>query len=413
MMKLSPVEHAWLPDPPKSWRIVPAWSLFTEGTEGFNSDDPHLIPSRLHGVVTQDQYTELTGLRTMSNDVAALVMKHVDPDDFVISMGSHETGIEHSPIAGKVSNDYRVLKPTSAVVPAYFRWFFKSRPLIEGLSGLTNEIRVGQRIHYSKFATLWLPLPSSEVQQRIADYLDRETGEIDAMIAKMDELAGQLEARRDVVIEQTISKHFDGPSVPLAFASSPENFFDGDWVESKDQDPNGDIRLLQLADVGVGAFLDKSSRFINDEAFVRLGCRELFAGDVLIARMPDPIGRACVLPDGLGRTITVVDVAVVRVDQAKILPQYLAYVLNSPPFRELLESLQSGSTRQRISRSRLGQQRVPAARIIDQRIAVAHLDEVTGKIDAMLAKVAELKSLLTERRAALITDVVTGRKDVA
>ncbi|MBM7331665.1 hypothetical protein JS562_53755 [Agrobacterium sp. S2] len=42
-----------------------------------------------------------------------------------------------------------------------------------------------------------------------------------------------------------------------------------------------------------------------------------------------------------------------------------------------------------------------------------HLDEVTSKIDAMLAKVAELKSLLIERRAALITDVVTGRKAVA
>jgi len=46
------------------------------------------------------------------------------------------------------------------------------------------------------------------------------------------------------------------------------------------------------------------------------------------------------------------------------------------------------------------------------RIAV-YLDEVTGKIDAMLAKVAELKSLLIERRAALITDMVTGRKKVA
>lgn len=49
----------------------------------------------------------------------------------------------------------------------------------------------------------------------------------------------------------------------------------------------------------------------------------------------------------------------------------------------------------------------------EQRRIADHLDEVTGKIDAMLAKVAELKSLLIERRAALITDVVTGRKAVA
>jgi len=49
----------------------------------------------------------------------------------------------------------------------------------------------------------------------------------------------------------------------------------------------------------------------------------------------------------------------------------------------------------------------------EQHRIVDHLDEVTRKIDAMIAKVSELKSLLIERRAALITDVVTGRKKVA
>jgi hypothetical protein len=40
-------------------------------------------------------------------------------------------------------------------------------------------------------------------------------------------------------------------------------FVDGDWVESKDQDPNGDVRLVQLADVGEGVFRDKSARFLT------------------------------------------------------------------------------------------------------------------------------------------------------
>ena len=39
--------------------------------------------------------------------------------------------------------------------------------------------------------------------------------------------------------------------------------------------------------------------------------------------------------------------------------------------------------------------------------------KATTRVDAMLAKVADLKSLLLERRAALITDVVTGKKEVA
>lgn len=256
------------------------------------------------------------------------------------------------------------------------------------------------------------PLVPHVQQCAIADYLDRETGEIDAMLAKLDELTRNLKQRSGIVVANELKSHYLHGTIPLAFSSGADNFFDGDWVESKDQDPDGDIRLLQLADIGDGTFLDKSNRRINQEAFERLRCREVQAGDILIARMPHPLGRACILPTGLGRTITVVDVAVLRPDPNRVIPKYLVYVLNSISFRAQLDSLQSGSTRQRISRSRLGQQRIPMPPVALQRAAVTHLDEVTGRIDAMLTKIDELKALLVERRAALITDVVTGRKKV-
>ena len=256
------------------------------------------------------------------------------------------------------------------------------------------------------------PLVPHVQQCAIADYLDRETGEIDAMLAKLDELTRSLKQRSGIVVENELKSHYSHGTIPLAFSSGADNFFDGDWVESKDQDPDGDIRLLQLADIGDGTFLDKSNRRINQDAFERLRCREVQAGDILIARMPHPLGRACILPTGLGRTITVVDVAVLRPDPNRVIPKYLVYVLNSISFRAQLDSLQSGSTRQRISRSRLGQQRIPMPPVALQRAAVSHLDEVTGRINAMLAKIDELKALLVERRAALITDVVTGRKKV-
>src|SRR4051795_4144941 len=73
-------------------------------------------------------------------------------------------------------------------------------------------------------------------------------------------------------------------------------FVDGDWVESKDQDPNGEVRLIQLADIGNGEFLNKSARFLTLEKARELKCIFLKSGDILIARMPDPIGRACIFP---------------------------------------------------------------------------------------------------------------------
>ena len=267
-------------------------------------------------------------------------------------------------------------------------------------------------ISTTQLSNFSIPWPVCMDRRAITRYLDRETSEIDAMLARLDELTRNLKQWSGIVVANELKSHYSHGTIPLAFSSGADNFFDGDWVESKDQDPGGDIRLLQLADIGDGIFLDKSNRRINQEAFERLRCQEVQAGDILIARMPHPLGRACILPTGLGRTITVVDVAVLRPDPNRIIPKYLVYVLNSISFRAQLDSLQSGSTRQRISRSRLGQQRIPMPPVALQRAAVSHLDEVTGKIDAMVAKVAELKALLVERRAALITDVVTGRKKI-
>ena len=110
-------------------------------------------------------------------------------------------------------------------------------------------------------------------------------------------------------------------------------FVDGDWIESKDQDPNGNIRLLQLADIGDGAFQSKSDRWINEDAFERLRCTELETGDVLVARMPDPLGRACLMPALDQRCVTVVDVAALRVDSENVDNRWVMHTINSPHIR--------------------------------------------------------------------------------
>ena len=89
-------------------------------------------------------------------------------------------------------------------------------------------------------------------------------------------------------------------------------FSDGDWVESKDQDPDGNVRLIQLADIGDGFYRDRSNRFLTKEKAIELNCTFLETGDVLIARMPDPLGRACLFPGDKKESVTVVDVCVVR-----------------------------------------------------------------------------------------------------
>src|SRR5262245_32353087 len=69
----------------------------------------------------------------------------------------------------------------------------------------------------------------------------------------------------------------------LAELLSDGLYADGDWVETKDQDPQGEARLIQLADVGDGVFRNRSARFLTLVKAKELGCTFLEPGDVLVA----------------------------------------------------------------------------------------------------------------------------------
>jgi len=129
------------------------------------------------------------------------------------------------------------------------------------------------------------------------------------------------------------------PQVPFAEAlkSSPM-FVDGDWIESKDQDPDGEVRFIQLADIGIGRFIDKSRRYLTADTAQRLGC--IFPGVEKLA-------------------VTAVDVCIVRTDPDALDSRYLVHFLNSRNALRQVTSKISGSTRQRISRSNLGTVEIP------------------------------------------------------
>jgi type I restriction enzyme, S subunit len=161
---------------------------------------------------------------------------------------------------------------------------------------------------------------------------------------------------------------------------------DGDWIESKDQSPEG-IRLLQTGNVGLGVFKENANRkrYVSEETFQGLNCAEVFAGDVLISRLPDPIGRACLVPNLAERSITAVDCAIVRLD-ARILPEFFVHYSTSRTYLDAVASSATGSTRQRISRSALAKIPIPLPPLDEQKRIVA-------KLDAVNLEVAHLKDV--------------------
>lgn len=185
-------------------------------------------------------------------------------------------------------------------------------------------------------------------------------------------------------------------------------FADGDWIESKDQDPNGRNRLLQLADIGDGRFIDKSSRYVNDETFDRLNCTALEEGDILLARMPDPLGRACLMPRLPQRCLTVVDVAVFRSGSRDISHSWLMHTLNASPIREEISRNASGTTRKRIARGKLAELKVPVPPAAEQKRIAQKLDALLAQVDTLKARIDAIPALLKRFRQSVINHGVSG-----
>ena len=150
-----------------------------------------------------------------------------------------------------------------------------------------------------------------------------------------------------------------------------ETFIDGDWIESKDQSEDG-IRLVQTGNVGYGYFKDKEdkSRYISEETFNRLHCTEIFAGDILVSRLPAPIGRACIIPAGIGRMITAVDCSIIRLKDVILQEYFISYTMTST-YSAQINEVTTGTTRRRVSRANLGNVLVPCPSLEAQRQFVA------------------------------------------
>lgn len=185
---------------------------------------------------------------------------------------------------------------------------------------------------------------------------------------------------------------------------------DGDWIESKDQDEKGDIRLIQLADIGDGDFRDKSNRYMNQDAFDRLNCVELKANDVLIARMPDPLGRACIFPKLPYKCVTVVDVCLIRTgERSAISPKLLKYWINSTQIRNLIALNATGTTRKRITRKKLESFDFPVPPLAEQQEIVRQLGIMLAQVEQIKARLDAIPAILKKFRQSVLADAVSGK----
>lgn len=269
-----------------------------------------------------------------------------------------------------------------------------------------------------------LPIPPPAEQRAIADFLDRETGKIDRLVAKKRELIGKLKEQRAALITRAVTRGLNPdakmkPSgvewlgdVPEGWGvkkvthgfrkigsgttpkSDSDEYYDGEvpWVTTSE------LREMLICEtkqsVTKSALTDHSALRVYPENTVLFAMYGATIGRLGILGVPATVNQACCA--------------------------FAWPTLFDSPFvfywlwmrRPILVSLSSGGGQPNLSQGDLRQIRIPTPPLPEQRAIADFLDRETGKIDRLAAKVDEAIARLQEYRAALITAAVTGKIDV-
>lgn len=303
------------------------------------------------------------------------------------------------------STGFAVLRPSPEVRTDFFKYALLSKGFIDTITAHSVGVSY-PAINASELMRFHVHLPPPERQLAISSYLDRETAEIDAMDVELDQLVKLLQARRAAV---SSSLHrLNHPLTKLKWLLSEQDFRVGKRAH--------ELPLLSVSIHHGVQLRDESSS--NQQASADLSNYKVArSGELVLNRMRAFQGGLGVAPvDGLVSP----DYSVLAT-QDGLTPEWAGYVMRSPEFvGEMSRSLRGigsadlGNVRTpRINVRDLLNLAIPLPSLPEQHRIIERLDRDTAEIVAMIADARRLKALLAERRSTLITEAVTGQKEVA
>lgn len=271
----------------------------------------------------------------------------------------------------------------------------------------------------TELSSLVVPWPDSATRILTADYLDRETREIDSVLENLSDLSDALRDRAQVAQTRSVFGLAVGQRHSAADAHSPLSGIPDHWDRTKfgydfteSTERNGDEPPGPLLSISEYRGVELNTRKEGQQASLDVSKYRVVRPGQLAANMMwlnhGGLGVSSltgyISPDYKAFWIS-----------DRFEPRYVHHLFRSSRYIDYFAAIAIGvrPNAQRVTKTVLDATPVPLPPV-DEQIRIAdELDEANARADVMLAKVADLKSLLLERRAALITDVVTGKKEVA
>jgi len=246
---------------------------------------------------------------------------------------------------------------------------------------------------------LKIPLPPLDQQKKIAAILDAA----DAYRQKTKALIKKYDALTQSLFLDMFGDRSKFNRIKLSQCVTEKNdFVDGPFgsnLKVSHQTPSG-VRLIQINNIGVGEFRDKKKKFTSEKKYFELIRHSVQPGDIIIAKMGEPLGRACLVPDYIEKGLVVADCMRMRMTSSKFLKHFVMFFLNSNDAKAQIGNLSKGSTRIRINLSMIRTLEIPAPSIeLQNQFAdsVQAIEEQKTQAQASLAGAEDLFNSLLQR----------------
>ena len=363
--------------------------------------------------------------------------------------------------AGRSTTECLVMKPVE-VESRFLGYVCVSPDFVDAVDASTFGSKM-PRADWDFIGNMSVPVPEWRKQLTIADYLDRETARLDALMAVKERMLALLLEKRQALITKTVTRDCDStePQTPPDCSTLPTEESQNEYKvdQSRDHAPpvGGDgvsflswtvdlpenweamslrsvahyvvsnvdkvthvgefpVRLCNYVDVYHREFITLEIDFMHATAseaeIENFGLR---VDDVLITKDSeswDDIGVPALVRQTSEDLVCGYHLALIRVFPHKMTGAFLFRCIQAKPVQVQLELAANGVTRFGIPKSGIGMLKLPVPPLPRQRAITEYLNRETARFDALMAEIKDTITLLKERRAVLIAAVVTGQFDI-
>ncbi len=377
------------------------------------SELPLLSVSQTRGVIRR---SELTGAPARAESLDHY--KTCERGDIVFNKMSIRVGamgVAHE--AGLVTYHYEVMRPRPGVDPRFVVYLMKSDEFTSEMIRRERGIGAGDdsgavrttEVPYRVLRTIDTHVPSPAAQRAIADYLDRETQQIDAFIAKNEELIALLTERRAAAIVAAIGEH---DTTPLKYLVSPMRPLTYGILQVGAHVDDGVPYLLPADLSGEGSAPRREALGRTTAEIAAPYSRSIVKSGDLVITIGPGYGRVAVIGDELDGVYLTRDTVRIAARPEKVDVSFLAWVLSSRMALDFWDRTIQGSTFRRLNIAPLAQTPIPLPPLDEQARAVSRVEAATKRVDVAISVARDAIKLARERRAALVSAAVAGRVEM-